>query len=236
MNRYLVKGIPLIDQEEKSSTDPVLLYHSGSLCGYITSVILIPETNSAVVVLVNTLAKSDAADWVARLLLEAMLNNGDVKTDYVTLATEAAKSTEDGFPNMHKELLEGRIPGTLPLPLEKYVRKYDNAVNTFLIEIFSQDGTVFMTLNDESHHYKWKLEHYHHNTWLWAIQYEDELSHALWPDPDKDVYLFEFQASSGSGIDQLIWRHDPDVPEGECFKKRLLVNGDCNVVDRKSEL
>lgn len=220
MNKYLVRNMPLIGQE--TPEDPRLLYHSGSFCGYMISAILMTET---VVVLVDTLARSDAADWVAKLLLEATLNKGEVKTNYVALAKEVAQSTENGFPRVHKELSEGRIPGTLPLSLEGWGR-YDNLVHTFFIDIFLQDGSLFMTLNDESHRYKWKLEHYHYNMWSWMIRYKDALEQTFWPESDKDLYLFEFKASNGSRIDQLSWRHDPGVPKGEHFKKRALESND----------
>jgi CubicO group peptidase (beta-lactamase class C family) len=238
MNKWLVKEIPLIHQND--SKDLTLLYHSGSLCGYLASAILIPEINSAVIVLVNTLAKSDAADWIAKALLEAFLNEGKVKNDYLALAKEAAQNTMDGFPNMHKELAEERIPGTMPLPSESYIGKYYNSVGTFFVEIFQDNyDDLFMTLNDESRHYRWRLEHYHHNVWSWAIQYEDALREVLWPDPDKNLYLFEFRSSDGAGIDQLVWKHDPGVPEGETFIKsddRTSKEGIARRPSGKSEL
>ena len=38
------------------------------------SINLLPETNSAIIVLVNTLANQDPADWIGQAFLEALVN------------------------------------------------------------------------------------------------------------------------------------------------------------------
>jgi len=41
-----------------------VLYHAGSLVGYLSSIILLPDTNSAIIVLANTLPNQDSPDWI----------------------------------------------------------------------------------------------------------------------------------------------------------------------------
>lgn len=42
-----------------------VLHHAGSLAGYLTAVILLPETSSAIVVLSNTLVCQDFSNWAS---------------------------------------------------------------------------------------------------------------------------------------------------------------------------
>lgn len=68
---------------------------------------LIPSTNSAVIVMSNTLVNQDLPDWVGLLYLEALLDTPE-PVDFVPYAKEAAKSWSEGFPNMKKQVDKGR--------------------------------------------------------------------------------------------------------------------------------
>lgn len=50
-----------------------IIYHQGSLAGYTSSLFLIPDTESTIVVLSNSISLNDCADWVGQLILEDLL-------------------------------------------------------------------------------------------------------------------------------------------------------------------
>ena len=65
-NADLVKKTP---QTGKGLPEkPAVLYHAGSLVGYLSSIILLPETKSAIIVLVNTLTNQDLVDWIGQAI------------------------------------------------------------------------------------------------------------------------------------------------------------------------
>ena len=64
-------GMPVVG---KGVNSQLVLYHQGSLPGTLTVVMLILETDTVIVVLMNTLALNDVADWVGQLVLEAVLD------------------------------------------------------------------------------------------------------------------------------------------------------------------
>ena len=94
INEGLVKQYPMIGKGLQDS--PLVLYTAGSVIGYLTSVTLLPESKSAIVVMSNTLSNQDLRDWVSMLLLEALL---DVKerVNFIPFAHEAAETWSRQF-------------------------------------------------------------------------------------------------------------------------------------------
>ena len=85
---------------EGLSNSPLVFYQSGSLVGYQSSAILIPDTGSAIVVPSNALANQNAADWIAQAMLETLLDV-PYPIDFVALAREAAAENAMLFSCMH---------------------------------------------------------------------------------------------------------------------------------------
>lgn len=79
----LPKGMPIVG---KGTSKPVL-FHQGSLPGSLTFVALLPEIETVIIVLTNSLALNDTADWIGQLIIEELLEvSSDMKNDFVTLA------------------------------------------------------------------------------------------------------------------------------------------------------
>jgi len=70
----------------------LIIYHQGSYPGFLSSVFLIPEHEIAIVVLPNSLAFNDAADWLGQLVLEYALDTPN-KTGFVGLAEQSKDAT-----------------------------------------------------------------------------------------------------------------------------------------------
>lgn len=128
INEFYVKGFPVISKGLTNS--PTVYYHAGSVVGYLTSVTLIPETSSAVVVASNTLTNQDLPDWIGLLVLEALLEVPE-PVDFTPLAKEAAETFSQGWPNMMKELEAGKKAGTPMKDAKAYIGEYFNKVFTW---------------------------------------------------------------------------------------------------------
>jgi hypothetical protein len=81
-NSMLVDKMPEVG---KGTAGTEVLYYQGNMAGYTTSLILLPDTQSAIVVLANSMALNDAADWVSQAVLETLLNTSE-PADYVSRA------------------------------------------------------------------------------------------------------------------------------------------------------
>ncbi|KAH7092986.1 hypothetical protein FB567DRAFT_160652 [Paraphoma chrysanthemicola] len=85
--------IPLVGRGVHSG---VILYHQGCKPGNLAAINLVPEIRGAVLVITNSLALNDAADWLGELYLEAYL---DVKqrNDYVLFEQMSARNALDWY-------------------------------------------------------------------------------------------------------------------------------------------
>ena len=214
-NAELVDRMPRIG--EGLANPPLVFYQSGSLAGYQSSAILVPDTDSAIVVLSNTLANQNAADWIAQAVLEAILNFPN-PTDFPALAREAAAENDKLFSYMHQVLVTKRIFGTTCKDRDSYVGTYENAVKTFTIEISSGEADLCLSFNGnyDSH----ALKHYHHDTFSFEMGYQDFLEREMQPVTYWRYFLLEFRAGADGMIDTVIWRPDRLVEKGEAFVKR----------------
>lgn len=72
LNPYLMpNGMPVIG---KGDSPQLIIFHQGSLPGALSIVILLPDTESIIVILTNALALNDIPDWVGQLVLEELLD------------------------------------------------------------------------------------------------------------------------------------------------------------------
>lgn len=222
-NAELVAKMPRIG--EGLTNAPLVLYQSGSLGGYQSSAILIPDTNSAIVVLSNTLANQHAADWIAQAVLEALL---DVPhpTNFVALAREAAAENAMLFSYMRQVMVAERVFGTTCRSLDTYVGIYDNAVKTFRLEVSSGEAGLRISFNSSRDWYK--LKHYHYDTFSFEMNYLDFLKKEMRPVTYWRYFLLEFRESiegADGTIGIIVWRPDRMVEKGEAFVKRTAAEG-----------
>ena len=219
-NAELVESMPCIG--EGLANAPLVFYQSGSLVGYQSSAILIPNTNSAIVVLSNTLANQHAADWIAQGILETLLDVPQ-PSDLVGLAREAAAENAKLLFYVHQVLVAKRISGTTCRGLENYVGIYQNAVKTFTIEISA--GYAGLCLSFNGSHENYELKHYNFDTFSFEMNYQDFLKKEMRPVTYWKYFLLEFHkgAEGAAGtIGTIVWRPDRMVEKGEAFVKATV--------------
>ena len=139
LNPMYVSPMPLVG---KGLEEPRLcIYHQGSIPGELSSAHLLPDTNTAIVVLTNSMANNDAADWIGQLLLETVLDNPD-KNDYLALARDSARTSVDLWPTMKSDLEAHREPKTSHKPLRDYVGIYWNPIHNWCIEVYESEDIL----------------------------------------------------------------------------------------------
>ncbi|EHK50327.1 hypothetical protein TRIATDRAFT_183417, partial [Trichoderma atroviride IMI 206040] len=169
LNPDLLKPKP-VPEVARGHPSELILYHQGMMPGNLAAVNLVPSTKGAVIVLTNSLALNDTADWLGQLYLEAYLGVAD-RNDYVALSEETAKATLSWYPNVLTELEKDRIPGPVPRNLSEYTGRYSNEAGTMMIEIFLDSGSepalklAFQGLQSEIY----PLTHCHHDVFTWLV-------------------------------------------------------------------
>ncbi|EAT81889.1 hypothetical protein SNOG_10495 [Parastagonospora nodorum SN15] len=127
----------------KGTTKKKLWYHNGSLVGFFSSVHVVPDTDTIVVILVNSIHKNDAPDWIGQLLVETILDCPD-KNDDITLAKDSAKAYNDMCKQLEDEMTKDKRPCEHKLPLNQYVGRYYNKPMNWFIEVtFDQEALYF---------------------------------------------------------------------------------------------
>jgi CubicO group peptidase (beta-lactamase class C family) len=219
-NTMLLKDMPNVGED---SPGIELIYYQGSMAGYTTSFILVPETRSAIVVLANSMALNDAADWVSQAVLEILLNTTK-PADYASLSRETAKKQVSIFPSMNQTLEKNRILGTSPRELERYVGQYYNSIKNFFIETYIEDGELHFAFQGLRDHQSWPLKHYNYDTFSWIISRDECVKRARFAAASPGLYLLEFVPNEDN-IVALRWKHEPASKQAEEFTKASKPSG-----------
>ena len=220
-NSHFVHSLSLLGGR---SPGKLVLWHGGNMPGTTAAVCLLPESNTAIVVLQNSLGLCDIADWAAQAILDTILT-GRPAHDYLELARESVKNGGRRMEDVQDRLDKERIPGTDHQPLKSYVGKYYNKIDNWVIEVcINSLGTLclkFQARDDELY----ILRHYHHDIFVCNLPYDELVKRGQYCRP-YTYYKFEFESKASNhsiseqSINCLRWRHDTSVSEVEIFMKR----------------
>ncbi|KAH7133738.1 beta-lactamase/transpeptidase-like protein [Dactylonectria macrodidyma] len=189
-----IKESPILGTKDR----PVLmLYHQGSTVGYYSFIALFPDTNSSVVVLTNSIGVSDAADWISRVIIQALfeLNDGQ---DYVSLAKEANDLTIKDYEKLSDKIVAMRENCTeelLPVELKSYTGTYVNREKQFSIDIILHPelsdrlSLRFQGLEDQTY----ELRHSCDTTFEWSLSHDESKKRGRYNNAEWSTYLFRFE-------------------------------------------
>ncbi|KAK3987536.1 beta-lactamase/transpeptidase-like protein [Cladorrhinum sp. PSN332] len=222
-NRLLVEDMPILGSGILQPHESRLaVWNQGSIVGATHFVMMLPETDSAVIVLTNTTARNDAADWIGQLLVETLLAKGSPlpRNDYVKLAKDSMKAASDRYLGIEKEIKKGQISGGPKRPLGDYVGRYVGFGGAYCIEIADNgDGELkilFQGLRTQSH----GLAHHHDQTFCWFSNYEEHVQRGRYFLYSVDPFFITFTIMPDQGVNGIRWIPDPEGNRaGELFKK-----------------
>ncbi|KAG5927431.1 hypothetical protein E4U42_002266 [Claviceps africana] len=212
-NATYVGQLPVVIPGD-ASAGPVLA-HGGSLAGYSTAMVLLPEMNTSIVVCTNSLGLGYASGWVALAVLETIVET-PTPSDYVLLASEAAAASAGDVRRLQAFLERDRPqPPEPPRPLEKYVGRYTHTVfRDWFLDIRKRPlshrlEVVFMGLGSQA----WLMEHYSRDTFLWLADREEQVTRGRMPTYlVADHFKLVFQPNDKGEVDGLCWAHEARIP------------------------
>ncbi|KAK5653464.1 hypothetical protein OQA88_8950 [Cercophora sp. LCS_1] len=204
---------PVLGQKNK----PIfMLYHQGSTVGYYSHIALFPETKSAVVVLTNSIALSDAPDWISRAIIQTLFELED-GNDYVQLAAQANSkqiaeydTLASGIALRRKPFIANQVP-----PIESFVGKYTNKSGLCCIEILptaSGEATT-LELRFQGHALQsYQLRYLCDTTFEWSLSHDESKKRGRYNITSLDYFLFKFKVSGGKPV-SFTWVFDPSLPD-----------------------
>lgn len=113
---------------------------------------------------------------------------------------------------------KARKIGTSPGDLDRYVGKYYNSAETFMVEIRRAHDTLCLAFEGRDNEI-FRMQHYHDHTFTWLQPPNDLVGRARTVGQGAAYYLVAFNESHDS-ISPLTWAHDTQMPEGEQYTKR----------------
>ncbi|KAF5557756.1 d-aminoacylase [Fusarium napiforme] len=204
LNRALLpQGIPIIGR----GTSSLVLFHQGILPGLLIFVALLPETETVIVVLTNSLALNDAADWMGQLIIEDIVNvPSKLRTDFVRVAEATVAENLKWYLRVVDELEKGRKAGTLPKPFAEYVGTYWHDLHKFKIDVkLVGDKLYWLMQGLETQNKRLELAHYHDDTFTWLQSRGELASRGRWVGSDQGATFWKvkFEASESANINKL---------------------------------
>ena len=216
-NPSLLKSMPMIG---KRGSSQLVIFGQGSYPGFLSSAILLEDPETVIVVLTNSLALNDAAEWIGQLILEEVLDISK-KTDFVALAEKSASSYLSKFAEAEKKMAAQPDPDATPKPLQHYVGDYHNSLhNSFIRVVLTNDRLSMCFQGEECDVYN--LDAHNNNTFSWYIPREEQARRGRWPLYDEEYFKFYFFEGTQGKISHLTWAMDPAVSSGEIFIKEPL--------------
>lgn len=205
-----------IDQPIRSGT---VLFNHGSLPGALASVILVPDTESAIIILSNSLTLNDTTDQIGELVLEEVLDApGEDRNDSIGATKLSVAECAKRYPTILSEPHKEQNQGTLQRDLDEYVGAYRDEIHSFTIKVTVEQGILQWTLHGFEPE-KLPLTHHANDVFVWLWARDEEAERDPFVDNDTEVWKIEFKANADGRIDRLTWEHDIVAPTGEFVKR-----------------
>lgn len=133
--------LPVITPGANSNAH-LVTFHSGSQAGYTSFLTMLPELDISIVILTNSIGLGDPTCCIHELLVETLVESTH-QTDFMSLATEAAKNAIASIPRMKQDLELARHPDTTPgRDLKAFKGFYYSDSQNFIVEIRLKDDTT----------------------------------------------------------------------------------------------
>ncbi|KAH6983504.1 beta-lactamase/transpeptidase-like protein [Ilyonectria sp. MPI-CAGE-AT-0026] len=217
-NYDLLNAYPTIGD---SSDTPLVFHQGGSSFGCSSTVYLMPELNSGIVVLGNALGHCDATDLTAQALTEAFLC-GSIGTPFDKCAIAAASRQRSAMEREQEMLDKEKKASDPPTNLERYTGTFWNKTRQFriVVALCTQGDKKELSMSlqgrqDETY----TLRHYHEDFFVFNETFDQVVNRGQRWRPYW-LYKIEFLPQAAeAAVDALCWRIDEEEEQGQVFKK-----------------
>ncbi|KAF5249511.1 hypothetical protein FANTH_5204 [Fusarium anthophilum] len=161
---------------------PLVLHHAGNSLGCSSTVYLIPELGTGIIVLGNSLGHCDATDWTAQILTHVFLS-GKIDRPFSQFVTAAALQGRSAMERVQTILDRERHPTEPPGLLTKYQGRFWHKSNQFCISVVLENhGDLTMPLQNREDE-KYSLRHYEQHTFVFNESFDRIIERGQWCRP-----------------------------------------------------
>lgn len=198
----------------KPNSHTLALSHCGENAGALSSFVLIPELDTAIVVLGNTTALGDANELITHVLASQVVDPDAIAAvDYEALAESLAERCR----NWHQRVLadplkEHQVSGTSHGPLCEYVGAYRDPKLEIPMSVSLEKGQLIFHQGGKTSQ-RSPLRHYHYETFQFVTEsYDEHMSLGMIDYDDWRVMLVQFERDFLGAVIGLKWWLDADLP------------------------
>ncbi|KAI4123827.1 MAG: hypothetical protein LQ338_005087 [Usnochroma carphineum] len=183
-----------------------VFHHTGNVPGYFASAFLIPSTETAIVVLSNSLSFVDPTDLVGQLLVSHLLRDPPLP-DLQELCDHGRVASLTSYERFVAQLERHRTTQPPQLPLFAYEGDYVNSAGNFILSISQSQSGLRLTVQDMPLT-TYELVPYDGNTFYWPANRNEEIKQSMWPIVSIGPHKIKFEVDKGV-VQRLVWKHDP---------------------------
>lgn len=198
----------------------LVVSHPGSLAGYTSFLAMLPEVDTSVVVLTNSIGLADPAAWIGHTILETLVDT-EAPVDILKFVDEASKGHVDSYIELQRKFSELRANNMSPVPdsLEDFtgVYYYQGAFK-FTIEVRleprPEKGVAprLQALFQGRESQLWDLQHLEGETFHWLSDRNGQAKRARFTYPFvPGLFKLVFKRGSDGKVNEVIWAHDGAV-------------------------
>lgn len=213
LNGRLMPGeLPILGEGVPGQT---LFYHQGTLPGALAVAMLLPDTESVIVVLSNSMALSDVPDWVSQMVLEQLLEvPSHHQIDFIKYAANAIRINLNWYSVISQALSDG-LPTIVRLPTDwaEFTGNYVDASGVFKVVVSLVNGQLYWSFQGLPSE-MFSLVHYEGDVFTW-LQPRNQMSRRgrwiLGNDRDAAFWKVRFKRNARGCVETLLWVHDPTL-------------------------
>jgi CubicO group peptidase (beta-lactamase class C family) len=214
---FKIEELPILGE---GSEPRVIIYHQGATTGYYSAMYLDPITDSAVVVLTNSIAIGDAADWISQAVVQAMITPS-CRVNYIDWAKKSRDTLLGLYEHLAQEFQQGQDPASRPKCLEPYTGRYFNHLGNFEIEIRQNPDCTetLLLIFQGKEKYPYALRHWQDHVFEWSLAFDEAAKLGRYHIWFPEHFKFSFSFDDKGKVSSFKWVEDPLVPAGQIFHR-----------------
>lgn len=217
----------------------LVVSHPGSLAGYTSLLAMLPEVDTSVVVLTNSIGLADPAAWIGHVIVEALVDTA-APVDILKFVDEASKGHVNSYIELQRKFSELHANNTSPIP--------DN-LDDFTGIYYYQGAfkfTIEVRLNPQLEHGEtprlqalfqgresqlWDLTYLEGETFHWLSDRNSQAKRARFTYPFvPGLFKLMFKRGSDGKVDEVVWAHDSAVSvEHQVFRRDVKSSPSSNL-------
>lgn len=186
------------------SPSRLCIYHQGSTVGYYTNIALFPETQSAIVVLANSIPLTDSPDTIMQALSQALFDFPN-PVDLVSFTEDTSNKLIHKYKQQADNIASRRRIGTRRFSLREYAGRYINELKNFVVEIHvGPENNTLEVLFQGRESQRYSLRHLEDNIFEWSLSLDEEAERGRYHITEVDYFLIYFRTAM-TQVDCLVW-------------------------------